>query len=125
IGQQKQIAGNLEVVCPGRVSAGEEADRLKVAWIGRIENRYSIAEHVADIEMLAVQHHLNAVRPSAKVAVGQMTETFPHALRRNCILLRSARLSGTMRQRCETQETFHAIASSDSRHILLRVTSLH
>jgi len=40
-------------------------------------------------------------------------------------LLRRARLSGTKRQRCQTKQTLHAIASSDSRHVLLRVTSLH
>jgi hypothetical protein len=117
-------------MCAGNVSAREEADRLQVAWIRRIENRYSVAEHVADIQMPAVEHDLNAVRPSAKIAVGQMTETFPDALRRNCTLLRGARLSGTIRQRCETKQTFHAIASSDIRHVFAPFsntmkTSLH
>ena len=73
IGEQEQVAGNLQVMRPRVVSASEEADRLGVARIRRIQNRYSVAEHVADVKMPAVEHDLNAVRPSAKIAEGQMT----------------------------------------------------
>ena len=116
VGEQKQVVGNLQVMRPGKVSASEEADRLQVAWIRRIQNRYSVAEHVADIKMPAVEHDLNAVRPSANIAVGQMTEALSDALRRNCTFLR-ARLPGTGRQRRETKQTFPAIAPSDRRHV--------
>ena len=72
----------------GEISAGEKVYRLQFSGIRRIKNRDSVAEHVADIKMPAVEHDLNAIRPSAKIAVGQMTEALPDALRRNCRLLR-------------------------------------
>src|SRR5690242_9470248 len=97
----------------GKVSAGEKTDRLQFAWIRRIQNRDSVAEHVADVKMPAVEHHLNAIRPSAEVAIRHMMKPLPGPLRRNCSLLRGARLAGTRRQRCETQQTFQAIASTD------------
>src|SRR5579862_9819671 len=100
-------------MCPRIVTAREEADRLKAAWIRRIQNRYSVAEHVADIQVPAVQHDLNAVRPAANIAVGQMMETSPDALRRNYTFLRRVRPPEAIGQRCETQETFRTIASSD------------
>src|SRR6266851_5077522 len=110
-------------MCPGNVSAGEEADRLQVAWIRRIENRYSVAEHVADIKMPAVEHDLNTIRPSANIAVKQMTEALSGALRLNCTFLR-ARLPGAVRQCCETNQASAAIAPTDRPHFLLRFLNL-
>ena len=127
IGQQQQVVGNLQVMCPRKITASEEADRLGVAWIRGIKNRYSITEHVADIEMPAIEHDLNAVRPAANIAIRQMTEMFPDALRRNRSLLGGC-LSCTRCQRRHTKETFPASAPGD-RHVRLRVlnvtTSLH
>ena len=117
VGEQQQVAGNLQVMRAGIVSAGEEADGLELARIRRIQNRHAVAEHVADIKMLAVEHDLNAVRPSADIAVGEMTEALSDALRRNGAILR-VRWRGSGRQRRETQQTFPAIAPSD-RHAVL------
>ena len=118
VGEQQQVAGNLQVMGAGRVSAGEEADGLELARIGRIQNRHSVAEHVADIKMPAVEHDLNAIRAPADIAVGEMTEVLSDALRRNCRFLRVG-LRGSRRQRRETQQAFPAIAPSD-RHVVLR-----
>ena len=49
VGQQEEVTGNLQVMGSGKVSAGEEPDRLEFARIRAIQNRDSIAEHVADI----------------------------------------------------------------------------
>ena len=117
IGEQQQVIGNLEVMGPGKVSSGEEADRFQFARIGRIQDRDSVAEHVADIKMPAVEHHLNAVGPAANIAVREMTEALSDALRRNGVILR-VRLQGAGRQCRETQQTFSAIAPSDGRHVL-------
>src|ERR1700691_6272737 len=100
------------------ISPGEKADRLEPAWIRSIKNRDSIAEHVADVKMPAVEHDLNAIRPAAEVAVRQMLKTLSDTLWMNRGLLRRSRLPGTRHQRRETQQTFHAIASSDCLHAL-------
>src|SRR5438477_1289569 len=105
-------------MCPGRVSAGEEAHRLHLAWIRRIEDRDSVAEHVAHIQMLTVEHDLNAVRPSTDIAVGEMSEAFSGAFRRNRSFLR-ARLPGGRGQCCESNQTLSAIAPAHRAHILL------
>ncbi len=74
---------HLEVMCPGVDARGEEADRLQVPRVRRVENCHAIAEHVADIDMAAVDHDLNAVGATALIAVGQMPDAAPNALRRN------------------------------------------
>ena len=130
VGQQQQVVGNLQVMRPRKVSAREKAHGLELARIGRIQNRDAVAEHVADVKMPPVEHDLNAVRPSADIAIGQMTEVLPDALRRNRTFLRAAHMPGPLRQGCQPQQTLHGIASSDSLHILLRLrrtpsTSLH
>ena len=50
----------------------KKAHRLQIARVAGIENGHPIAEHVADIEMLAIGHDLDAVRTPANVAVGNM-----------------------------------------------------
>ena len=82
---------------PRKVSAREEADRLQIPWIGRIQNRDAVAEHVSDIKMTAIEHDLNAIRPSSDIAVGEMTEALADSLWRNGALLR-ARFLGQRRQ---------------------------
>src|SRR5579871_5922553 len=66
--------------------------------------------------MLAVEHHLHAVRPSAQIAVGQMTEVLSDPLRRNDAILRRARMPRALRQRRETRQALHRIASSNTLH---------
>src|SRR5258708_4276102 len=101
---------------PGKVSAREETDRLRLARIRRVKNRDSVAEHVADIKMPAVEHDLNTVRPAPNIAVGQVTKAFFDAFRRDGTFLRSP-LTRTPGQRCATKETFPAIAPSDRGHV--------
>ena len=94
IGEQQQIVGNLQVMRAGEVAAGEEADGLQAARIRGVENRHAVAEHVADVKMAAVDHDLHAVRPAADIAVGQMTEAAPNALRRHDRFLCTTRRTG-------------------------------
>ena len=90
ISQKQHIFGNLEVMRPCVVAAGEKADRLQPARIRGIQDRHAVTEHVADINMAAVEHNLDAVRTTAKIAVRQMTDAAPNALRRNRSFFRSA-----------------------------------
>src|ERR1700679_592193 len=98
---------------PGKVSASEEADRLRLARIRCIQNRNAVAEHVPDVKMPSVEHHLDAVRAPAKVAPGQMPEAIPNAFRRNHSLMFNARLPRRLfrkiRQPGGTQQTLRAI----------------
>src|SRR5438874_150787 len=110
-------------MCPGKVSPGEETDRLHVAGIRRIENRYSVAEHVADVKVPAVEHDLNTVRPSSDIAIGKVAEALPDALRRNDSVLR-VRLPGTIRHCRETNQAFPAVAPSDLPHVPTLVSRL-
>jgi len=58
-------------------------DRLQLARIGGVENRHAVAEHVADVNVFAVDHHLHTVRPAALVAVRDVLDAVPDTLRRN------------------------------------------
>ena len=51
--------------------------------IGGVENRHAVAEHVADIEVAAVDHDLHAVGPAALIAVRDVPDAAADALRRN------------------------------------------
>ena len=65
------------------IAGGEEADRLQPARIRGVEDRDAVAEHVADVDVAAVDHHLHAVGPAALIAVGQVADAAADALRRN------------------------------------------
>ena len=95
VGEQHQIVGDLQVMRAGAAAGGEEADRLQPARIRGVENRHAVAEHVADVDMAAVDHDLHAVGPAALIAVGQVADAAPDALRRN---RRLWRLSPLVRQ---------------------------
>ena len=83
VGEQQQVVGDLQVMRAGVVAGGEEADRLQAARIGGVENRHAVAEHVADVDVAAVHHHLHAVGPAALIAVGQVLDALADALRRD------------------------------------------
>src|SRR6266567_5194873 len=67
----------------GVLPGGEEIHRLWVARIAGIQNSHAVAEHVTDIEVLAVGHDLDAVRTPADVAVGDVLDPVAYALRRD------------------------------------------
>ena len=73
VGEQHHIVGDLQVMGACVDAGGEEPDRPQPPRIGGVENRHTVAEHVADVDVTAVDHHLHAVRPSALIAVRQMT----------------------------------------------------
>jgi hypothetical protein len=51
------------------VPAVKKPDRFEPAWIGGVEDGDAVAEHVAHVEVAAVEHHLHAVGPAALIAV--------------------------------------------------------
>ena len=65
------------------VPAVKKPDRLQAARIGGVEDGDAVAEHVADVDVAAVQHHLHAVGPSALIAVGEMADAAADAGRRH------------------------------------------
>src|SRR6202008_4271795 len=111
--EQKKILFNLQVMGTRKISAGEKADRLQPARIRGVEDRHSIAEHVADIKVGAIQHDLHAVWAPADIAVRQMAEPMPDSLRRYLSFFYRGRLPGSVRGRCETKQAFHITAAID------------
>ena len=83
VGEQQQIVGDLQVVRAGVGARGEEADRLQAARIRGVENRHAIAEHVADVDVPAVDHDLHAVGTAALIAVRHVPDPPADAVRRN------------------------------------------
>src|SRR3989442_552969 len=96
---------------------GEEADGLQPARIGGVENRHPIAEHVADINMAAVDHDLYTIRPAALIAVRQVPDPAPDALRRNGRVGSGARSRRQARQGRQTQQPAHVFAASHGSHL--------
>src|SRR5258708_500389 len=64
-------------VLPGR----KKIYRFQIARVAGVQNGHAVAEHVTDIEVIAVQHDLDAVRSPANVAVGNMLDPMTQAFR--------------------------------------------
>jgi hypothetical protein len=84
--KQQQVFRHLEVVSAGVLSCGEEIDRLQRTRIGRIQDCHAVAEHVSDIDVVPIEHHLHAVGASADVAVRDVLDALADALGRNVCL---------------------------------------
>src|SRR5690349_3965025 len=84
----------------------EECNGSELEGVARIENRHAVAEHVTDIDVRAIDHDLHAVGPPALIAVGEMTNALPDALRRHRGIRRPRRTRHTWRQpkRKQTRE---------------------
>src|SRR6266481_4622147 len=59
---------------PGVLPGREKVHRFQMAGIAGIQDGHAIAEHVTDIEVIAVRHDLDAVRTPTNVAVGNMLD---------------------------------------------------
>src|SRR5579871_3930733 len=108
------------------IAARKEPDRLQLTRIGRIEDRDSVAEHVPNIQVPAVPHHLHAVGPSANIGIGNVPQSLSNPLGRNSRFLGATR---PLRERGEPQHAFSAIPPRDF-HTLPSIrntptTSLH
>ena len=64
---------------------------FSAARVRRVEDRDAVAEHVADVDVAAVDHHLHAVGPAANVAVGEVPDATADALGRDRLVLRQCR----------------------------------
>ena len=82
--EQHEPFGDLQVMRARVRRRREEVERLQLARIARVEHRDAVAEHVADVEMAAVQHDLHAVGPAALIAVRQVPESRRRCLRAGC-----------------------------------------
>src|SRR4029077_4993947 len=74
------------------------------------------AEHVADIDMPAVDHDLDAVGTTALIAVGQVPDAASEALRRNRRVRDGPRGPRQARRGGQSQQPLHMFAASDGRH---------
>ena len=117
IGEQQQIFGHLQMMRAGVVAAGEKSDGLQPPRIRRIEYRHAVAEHVADIEMTAIDHDLDAVRPSADIAVGNVIDAPADSLHWNRNVHCGTRgLRKISRQR-QAEQRFQVFAAIDTCHV--------
>ena len=64
---------HLKVQCARVGWTRKKVDRLRMRWIADIEYGDSVAEGMTDIGVSAVHHNLNAVAPTALIA---MTDEF-------------------------------------------------
>jgi hypothetical protein len=51
------------------IASAKKTDGFQMARIRRVKDRHTIAEHVTYIDVSAVDHDLNTVRPATNVAV--------------------------------------------------------
>src|SRR5436309_16123956 len=98
----------------GVVSAGEKAYRLQPARIRCIEDRHTVAEHVADIEVPAIDHNLHAVGPPTNVAVGNVLDTPANPLRRHGRIFCEARAQAGD---YIPEQRFHVFTASHGCHV--------
>src|SRR4030095_257661 len=97
---------HLQVMGPRVIARGEEADRLQASWIRGVKNGYAVAEHMTDIHMATIDHHLDAVGTTTDVAVRHVMDPPANALRRYWSFSRRARCLWKAGQRCQTDEAF-------------------
>src|SRR5438105_12797979 len=76
---------------PGVLPGRKKVHRLQAARIAGIENGHAIAEHVTDIEVVAIGHDLDAVWTPANVAVGHMLDAVTDPFRRDRPVLGASR----------------------------------
>src|SRR5437764_908534 len=81
-----------------------------------IENRHTIAEHVADINVPAVDHDLHAVRVAANIAVREVADTPANALRWNRDWLGRPYGLRKVRRRSQTKQSFYVFAAMHAGH---------
>ena len=83
VAEQHDVVGDLQAVRARQVAEGEVMHRLQVSRIGGIEDRQAVREHVPDIDVALVHHHLHRIRPAALVAIGDVADALADALRRD------------------------------------------
>src|SRR3954468_20152469 len=65
------------------LASRKEVYRFEVARIAGIQDGYAIADNVTAIELFAPRHDLDAVRPPADVAIGNVLDPVTDTFRRN------------------------------------------
>ena len=113
VGEEQEILGDLQVMRARVDARREEADRLELPRIRGVENRDAVAEHVADVDVPAVDHHLHAVGPAALVAVREVPDAAPDALRRDDRIGRAVRPGGRRGGRRQGQQSLHSGTARD------------
>src|SRR5260221_7800618 len=82
VGQEHQVVRNLQMMRAGVRTIGEEVHGLQPARIGGIQDGNAVAEHMADVDMIAVQHDLDAIGPAALIRIRKVLDTPANSLRR-------------------------------------------
>src|SRR5215471_6903172 len=99
------------------ISTRKEADRLQATRIGRIEYRQTIAEHVADVHVPAIDHNLHTIRAPTNVAVGNVFDTPANPLRRARGIFGCSRRLREIRRRSQAKQCLHVFTPSDECHV--------
>jgi len=101
-----------------QIAEGEVVHRLQTSRIRRVEDGEAIGEHVPDVHMPPVDHHLHRIRPPALVAVRDMADAPADALRRN---VRFALRASRERHAGKRRETGDGLQiSATTRHLSSR-----
>ncbi|HEV3447309.1 MAG TPA: hypothetical protein VG099_21895 [Gemmataceae bacterium] len=119
--EQQQIVRHLQMMRT-RVDAGsEEIHGFEIARVGGIERCHAVAEHVPDIEVFTVDHHLDAIGASALIAVADVADFVSDALGRDIGAGKHSRRGRTKIARkgrggAQAQQPRHGVASRDRCH---------
>ncbi len=77
---QQHAAGDLDVAGAGVVAGRPESDRFEGSGVGGVQHRDAVAEHMAEIDVLAIDHDLRAVGPAALIGAGDVPALVPDPL---------------------------------------------
>ncbi len=80
VDRQQDAVVQLDMVRAGVGRIGDKGARLGGARVAHVDHRDAVAEHMADIGVAVVDHHLGAVRPAALIAAGEEADVFGHGL---------------------------------------------
>ena len=111
IAEQHHVIGDLDAVCAGQIAKREVVDWFQIARISGVEDGEAVREHVADVDMAAMDHDLHGVRAAALVAVGNVADAPADALRRDVGFALRACRERQAPERCKSGKTAQMLAS--------------
>src|SRR6266850_8444881 len=109
VGREEHVVRDLELVRARKAARVPVVHGLELPRVCRIQDRDAAAEHVSDVDMAPVDHHLHRVGAAALVAVRDMADAVADALRRDIGFRLGVRAN---RQATEGGERFQMFATS-------------
>src|SRR5204863_457937 len=77
------VVGDLQLVRAREAARRPVMHRLEIPRVVRVEDGDAAREHVPDVDVLAVDHHLHRVGAPALITVGNVADALAYALRRD------------------------------------------